>query len=185
MLKDEKILKNGGVGIIPTDTIYGIACSVFSKEALDRLFELKGRDENKPPVVIVADISDLDIFGIKVSEKAKNFIEKYWPGKVSIIFEVLDKFSYLDKGRGLAIRLPKDEKIREFLRKTGPIATSSANIQGQQPAKNIKEAKKYFGDKVDFYIDEGELISEPSTLVKIVGDNIEILRQGAVRIVES
>ena len=177
------ILKNNGVGVIPTDTIYGIACSVFSKEALDKIFEIKGRDENKPPVVIISDIKELDIFGIKLTDKAKEFIKKYWPGKVSIIFNISSEYSYLDKGRGLAIRLVNNSRIIEFLEKTGPLATTSANTQGLPPAKNIEEAKKYFGDKVDFYYDIGELVSEPSTLVKIDGDKIEVLRQGTVKIV--
>ncbi|MFA5934407.1 MAG: L-threonylcarbamoyladenylate synthase [Candidatus Paceibacterota bacterium] len=175
------ILKNNGVGVIPTDTIYGIACSVFNKDALDRIFEIKGRDENKPPVVIISDIKELDIFGIKLIDKVKKFIDKYWPGKVSIIFQISAEYSYLDKGRGLAIRLVNDPKIKVFLEKTGPLATSSANTQGLLPAKNIEEAKKYFGEKVDFYYDIGELVSEPSTLVKIDGDKIEVLRQGVVK----
>jgi tRNA threonylcarbamoyl adenosine modification protein (Sua5/YciO/YrdC/YwlC family) len=178
------ILKNNGVGVVPTDTIYGIACSVFSKEALDRIFEIKGRDENKPPVVIISDIKELDIFGIKLAGNAKSFIDKYWPGKVSIIFSISPEYSYLDKNRGLAIRLVNDPKIKEFLEKTGPLATTSANTQGLPPAKNIEEAKKYFSDKVDFYYGVGDLVSEPSTLVKIDGDKIEVLRQGAV-VVES
>jgi tRNA threonylcarbamoyl adenosine modification protein (Sua5/YciO/YrdC/YwlC family) len=177
------ILKSGGVGVVPTDTIYGIACSVFSRVALDRIFEIKGRDENKPPVVIISDIKELDIFGIKLTDRAKDFISKYWPGKISIIFDISTEFSYLDKNRGLAIRLVNDSKIKEFLEKTGPLATSSANTQGLPPAKNIEEAKKYFGDKVDFYYDIGDLVSEPSTLVKISGDSIEVLRQGVVKIV--
>jgi len=177
------ILINGGVGIVPTDTIYGIACSAFKEKALEKIFDLKGRDENKPPVVIVGDISDLERFGIKLSSNAERFIKKYWPGKVSIIFDVSPEFHYLDKNRGLAIRLPNDERVRNFLRKTGPLATSSANTQGFPPAKKIEEARNYFGDKVDFYEDFGELVSAPSTIVKIKGDNIEIIRQGAVDIV--
>ena len=176
------MLKNGGVGVIPTDTIYGIACSVYSKDALDRIFEIKGRDENKPPVVIISDIKELNIFGIKLTDKAKDFINKYWPGKVSIIFNIYPEYSYLDKGRGLAIRLVNDQKIKEFLEKIGPLATSSANTQGLPPAKNIEEAKKYFSDRVDFYYDIGDLVSEPSTLVKIDEDKIEVLRQGVVKI---
>ncbi|MDD4803552.1 MAG: L-threonylcarbamoyladenylate synthase [Candidatus Paceibacterota bacterium] len=176
------ILKNSGVGVIPTDTIYGIACSVFSKDALDRIFEIKGRDENKPPVVIISNVEELNIFSINLTNKAKEFINKYWLGKVSIIFDISPEYSYLDKNRGLAIRLVNEPKIKEFLEKTGPLATSSANTQGLPLAKNIEEAKKYFGDKVDFYYDVGDLISEPSTLVKISGDNIEVLRQGAVKI---
>jgi len=180
-----EILKNSGVGIIPTDTVYGIVCSAFDKEALDRLFKIKGRDENKPPVVLISALSDLERFGAVVTKKHSEIIAKYWPGKLTIVFDIDKKFEYLDKGRGLAVRFPSDENILNFLKQTGPLATSSANTQGQTPAKNITEAEKYFGESVDFYEDGGELDSEPSTLVKIVGDKIEIIRQGAVKIVEN
>ncbi|MFA6430490.1 MAG: L-threonylcarbamoyladenylate synthase [Candidatus Paceibacterota bacterium] len=180
--EDIEVLKNGGIGVIPTDTIYGIVCSVFKKEALERIFEVKGRDENKPPVVVISDVEDLKKFNIEISDEASKFINKYWPGKMSVIFPISSDFAYLDKEKGLAIRLPSDDKLREFIRKTGPLATSSANLQNFPPAKNICEAKNYFGDKVDFYIDGGELNSLPSTLVKIVGDSIEVLREGAVKI---
>jgi len=179
-LENIKILKEGGVGVIPTDTIYGIACSVHSKEALDRIFELKSRDENKPPVVLISALSDLERFGAVITKKHSEIMAKYWPGKLTIIFDITKDLEYLDKGRGLAIRFPSDENILSFLRQTGPLATSSANTQGQLPARNITEAQKYFLDKVDFYEDEGELDSEPSTLVKIDGDKVEVLRQGAV-----
>jgi L-threonylcarbamoyladenylate synthase len=180
--KNIEILKNGGVGVIPTDTVYGIVCRAFSEEALTRLFEVKGRDENKPPVVLISAISDLELFGIKTDEKSRTFMKKFWPGKVSIIFKISKEFEYLDKGLGLAIRFPADEKILETLKQVGPLATSSANIQGEPPAKNIIEAEEYFGNKVDFYEDGGELDSAPSTLVRIVGDKVEILRQGIVKI---
>lgn len=175
-----QILKNGGVGVIPTDTVYGLVCSVFSSTGLKKIFEIKGRVENKPPVIIISDISDLEKFGAKVSSKHFEIMERYWPGKVTIIFEISKEFEYIDKGLGLAVRLPADEKIREFLKQTGPLATTSANISGQVPAKNITEAKKYFGSKVDFYEDGGELDSAPSTLIRIVGNKVEVLRQGAV-----
>ena len=179
-----EIIKNGGVGIIPTDTVYGIACSVFNKQALERLFKIKGRDENKPPVVLISSLEDLGLFGVEVGDQAKIFMEKFWPGKVSIIFNIKSELSYLDKGLGLAIRFPNDENVLKFLRQTGPFATSSANIQGQPPAKNIIEAKKYFSNEVDFYEDGGEFDSTPSTLVDLRGDSIKILREGAVKITE-
>jgi len=177
-----KMLKDGCVAVIPTDTVYGIVCSAFNRKSLDRIFEIKGRDENKPPVVVIADTEDLEKFGIKLTPKVSNFLNKYWPGKISNIFSISEEFSYLDKCKGLAIRLPADDDFREFLRVSGPLATSSANIQGFPPAKNIDEAKNYFGEKVDFYMDGGELNSLPSTLVKIKGDEIEIVREGAVKI---
>jgi L-threonylcarbamoyladenylate synthase len=183
MLKENiEILKKGGVGVIPTDTIYGIACRAFDKKALDRLFQIKGRDENKPPVVLISSIKDLDLFGVSLSDFEKKFISKYWPGKVSIIFKIKPELSFLDRDLGLAIRFPDDKKVTEYLKQTGPLATSSANIQNQPPAKNITEAKKYFAGEVDFYEDSGNLDSLPSTLVRIKGDKIEVFREGVVKI---
>jgi L-threonylcarbamoyladenylate synthase len=182
-----EILKKGGVGVIPTDTIYGLACSVFSPLALKRIYELKGREENKPLVILISDISDLEKFEAKITDTHSKFMGKYWPGKVTIIFEISKTFDYLDKGLGLAVRLPAGEKVREFLRQTGPLATTSVNISGQAPAKNISEAQKYFapsigraGGKVDFYEDNGNLDSLPSTLIRIKDDKVEVLREGAV-----
>jgi len=178
-LNQIKILKQGGVGIIPTDTVYGIVCSAFSSLALDRLFKLKGRDANKPPVVVIADIADLEKFGADITPVHLDFIKKFWPGPVTIIFKISNKFKYLDKGLGLAVRLPNDEPFRYFLRQTGPLATSSTNIQGLPPARNIYEAQGYFGDKVDFYEDGGDLYSPPSTLVDLRDGKVKILRQGS------
>lgn len=180
-----KIIKKGGVGIIPTDTIYGIAASVFSEKGIERIYKLKSRDEKKSLIIVISSIDDLQKFGVEITEKAKNFMEKYWPGKVSIVLPFNNKnLSYLDKAGGtLAFRLPNKPNLIEILKEIGPLATTSVNPEGMLSAKNIEEAKKYFDGKIDFYVDEGDLVSEPSTLVKIDGDKIEVLRQGAVRIV--
>ncbi|MEI6528120.1 MAG: L-threonylcarbamoyladenylate synthase [bacterium] len=177
-----EIIKNGGVGVIPTDTVYGLACSAFNESALERMFEIKGRAENKPPVVLIAEMKDLEKFGAELSDRAKILVTKFWPGPVSIILPIKKELAYLDKGLGLAIRLPDNSQLRDFLKKTGPLATTSANLQGQPPAKNIEEARKYFGRRVDFYKEGCDLSQTASTLVKVKGDKVEILRQGTLRI---
>jgi len=176
------ILKNSGVGVIPTDTVYGLACSAFDEKAISRMFEIKGREENKPPVVLIADIKDLEKFEAQLSEKAKILITKFWPGPVSIILPIKKELSYLDKGLGLAIRLPDDESLRAFLIQTGPLATTSANLKDQPPARNTEEAKRYFGRRVDFYEEGCNLPQTASTLVRIKGDKVEVLRQGKMKI---
>jgi L-threonylcarbamoyladenylate synthase len=179
-------LKHDGVGILPTDTIYGIVGSVYSQKAVERIYSIKRRDENKSLIILISSIEDLKDFGIELSDKAKKFIQKYWPGKVSIIFDFHnDKLNYLDKigNKTLAFRLPDKKDLIELLQVTGPLVAPSANLQGMIPVKNIAEAKRYFGDTVDFYVDGGELVSEPSTVVKILDNRIEVLRKGAVTIV--
>ena len=181
-----EILKKGGVGIMPTDTIYGLVASAFSSDSCERVKEIKGRNVGKGFIVLISSIDDLKKFEVIVSEKAKIFMQKFWPGKLSITLSTEnDKFLYLSADDGtIAFRFPDKKKLIEILKQTGPLIAPSANPQGLSPAKNIDEVKKYFGENVDFYIDEGELVSAPSTLVKIDGDKIEVLRQGAV-VVES
>jgi len=184
--KNIDILKAGGVGIVPTDTIYGLVGSALSFPAVERISQIKNRTDGKGFIILISSIEDLNIFGIKPSDQAKIFMKKFWPGKVSIEFvSPLAQFDYLKKTGGtIAFRFPDKADLLILLKKTWPLVAPSANIEGLPPAKNIEEARKYFGDKVDFYEDEGDLVSEPSTLVKIDGDKIEVLRQGAVRVEE-
>lgn len=179
-----EIIKNDGVGILPTDTLYGIVGSALSPKAVEKIYNLKNRDEKKSLIILIPSLDSLKTFGVEISDIVKKFIEKYWPGKISIILHFDNKkFNYLDRMDGtLAFRFPDKKDLIELLKETGPLVAPSANPEGMAPAKNIEEAKKYFGDKIDFYIDGGEIESEPSTLVKIEGDKIEILRKGAVTV---
>lgn len=176
------ILKKGGVGILPTDTIYGLVGSAFSESAVSRIYELKGRDKDKPLIILISEISDLEKFGVKIGGNTRDILKKYWPGKVSIILPCDKKeFEYLHRGaNSLAFRLTDKADLISLIKQTGPIVAPSANLQNLEPAKNIEEAKEYFGDNVDFYIDGNELISEPSTLIKIENDEVVILRKGSV-----
>ncbi len=85
-----------------------------------------------------------------------------------------------------AFRIPKAENFRTLLQKTGPLLTSSANLAGKAPSNTIQGAQDYFGDKIDFYVDGGDLSGRlPSTLIRVVDDAVEVLREGAVKINEA
>lgn len=178
-MKEAEILKAGGVGIVPTDTLYGVCASALSKPAIDRVYALKGRAEHKPFIVLIASISDLAQFSIKLTAEQKAYLNEVWPGPVSVILPCpLKKFAYLHRGtHSLAFRLPKNAKLREFLKRSGPLAAPSANPQGAEPARTIAEAKKYFGDKVDFYIAGGRKEGKPSKIVSLVSNTIKVLRE--------
>jgi len=184
-----KILKDGGVGIIPTDTIYGLVGRAFLPEAVGRIAKLKNRSDGKGFIVLISSLEDLEKFGVIPTETAKIFLKKFWPGQVSVEFiSSASRFDYLKKiGGTIAFRVPNKPDLLELLRQTGPLVAPSANPEGLPPAKNIPEAQKYFGlpgqgGLVDFYEDEGELNSPPSTLIRIVGEKVEVLREGAVKI---
>ncbi len=176
-------LNNDGVGILPTDTLYGLVGRALSKRAFDRIFELKKRDAKSPFIILISSIEDLKLFDIEIGEEIKEILDKYWPGKVSIIFPCNNKFSYLHLGTDtLAFRMPDKKDLLKLLKQTGPLLAPSANHPGEAPALTIEEAKRYFGNSVDFYEDEGKLESLPSTLIKIENEKIEVLREGAVEI---
>ncbi|MBA4319011.1 MAG: threonylcarbamoyl-AMP synthase [Flavobacterium sp.] len=182
-----EIIKKDGVGVLPTDTLYGLVGSAFSKKAVEKIYDLKSRSERKSLIILISSIDDLKLFGVELTDSAKKFMKKYWPGKVSIVLPFKNnKLFYLDKmGGTLAFRFPKKGDLISLIREAGPIVAPSANPEGRAPAKNIDEAKMYFDGRIDFYVDGGKIDSEPSTLVKIVGDKIEVLREGAVKVVES
>ena len=174
-----KVLKDGGIAVMPTDTIYGIVGLAQSSETVERIYNVRKRSPLKPCIVLIGDVSDLEKFSIDLSLEQKNELKKYWPGPNSIIFDCKDeKFLYLHRGTNtLSFRLPAQAELQNLLKQTGPLIAPSANIEGALPAKNILEAREYFGDSVDLYMDGGELIGKPSKVIKMdVHGLVTILR---------
>lgn len=181
------ILKSGGVGILPTDTLYGIVGSALLPKTVARIYRLRKRNPTKPTIILVSSAVDTKKFGIAVDVKTKKILSIAWPGKVSVVLPissrrrgVLKKFKYLHRGTGtLACRVPKPAWLRKLLKKTGPLIAPSANFEGEPPALTIRAARKYFGKNVDFYTDAGRLASKPSTLITVERGRVIILRKGA------
>jgi L-threonylcarbamoyladenylate synthase len=179
---NDQLRQAGAIGVIPTDTVYGIVARAADEAAVARLYELKKRDD-KPGTLIAASIEQLEEIGLK--HRYLKAVEQFWPGAVSVVIPAADpKFLYLHRGKmSLAVRIPKDKELLALMQKTGPLVTSSANHPGKPVANTAKEARDYFGDEIDFYIDGGNLSDrEPSTIIRIVDDAIEVLREGAVKI---
>ena len=173
------LLKEGAIGVIPTDTIYGICASALNRKAAEEVYRLKRRDPSKQMIILIHAPNDLKTFGVFLSVKQKKVLEKLWPGKVSVILKVSGggrKFDYLHRGtKTLAFRLPKNRKLLDILKISGPIVAPSANFEGGKTAKNINEARRYFGKSV-FYYGKRTLNGKSSTLVDL-RDGIKILRK--------
>ena len=174
-----KILKNGGVGILLTDTLYGLVGRALDKKAIKRIYRIKGRNNKKPLIILISSAKDLKLFGVKLNKQTKKTVENLWPGSVSVILPCLSKkFTYLHRGtKTLAFRLPGKKPLLDILKKTGPLVAPSANPEKKPPAQNIKEAKIYFGDRVDFYLKGGKPRSKPSDIIKISDEKIEFIRK--------
>lgn len=177
-----KLIIPSTVGVIPTDTVYGLVARAVDQLAVDRLYNLKLR-EAKPGTIIAANIDQLVELGIKY--RYLKAVEQFWPGAISVVIPCADShLAYLHLGKqSLAVRIPADQELRKLLAQTGPLLTSSANHPGEPTAVTVAQAKAYFADKVDFYTDGGDLSNhQPSTIIRIVDDAIEVLRAGAVPI---
>lgn len=178
-----ELMRAGSVGVMPTDTVYGVVCQATNEAAVERLYRLKSR-EQKPGTVVAASVDQLIDLGLKA--RYVKAVQHFWPNSLSI--EIPHNLNYLHQGTGRqAFRVVKGSPdLLNVLSKTGPLLTSSANLPGEPPANTVSEAQGYFGDLVDFYVDGGDLSGQqPSTLIRVVDDVIEVLRPGAVTIDET
>jgi L-threonylcarbamoyladenylate synthase len=192
MLNDalSHLQKPAAIGVIPTDTVYGLVARAMDKAAVARLYRLKNRAAaGKPGTIIAANLEQLETLGLK--RRYLKAVEQFWPGAVSVVIPAADPaLSYLHQGQQtLAVRIPDRAELCQLLAQTGPLLTSSANQPGKPPATTIQQARAYFDDQgnqagqVDFYVDGGDLSDhQPSTIIRLVDDAIEILRPGAVKI---
>lgn len=184
-IKDKEIsdlLLAGKVGIIPTDTIYGIVALASDKVAATKVLELKGL-KYKPGTLIAASLEQIVELGIP--RRFLTAVDQFWPGPVSVVVPVIDdNLSYLHGGdMSLPVRMPNSPDLLKLLGKTGPLITTSVNRPNKQPATTIREAIDIFGSEIDFYVDGGDLSNRPaSTIIRVVDDEIEVLREGAVKI---
>lgn len=158
------LLEGGKIAIIRTDTLYGIVAQADDEQAVERIFTVKTRDRDKPLIVLVARPEDA-YDGAKV-------IAKYTDGEhpTTIIVDSPHAPLYLRHADGtVGYRVPTDENLRSLLIDTGPCVAPSANPQGLPPARNIAEARTYFGDKIDHYEDGGEVPIDqfPSRIIKV------------------
>jgi L-threonylcarbamoyladenylate synthase len=176
-------LKKGGIGIFPTDTLYGVVGRADNQKTVERIYTVKGRRPSKPLIILIASLSDLKKFGVSNSliRTNKKILDTLWPGPVSIILPVekkaLKKWRYLHRGtNSLAFRMPRKAALRNFLKRTGPLVAPSANPEGEKPAETIAEAKTYFGSRVDFYLSGGRKKGNPSTLISLATKKPTLLR---------
>ncbi|MFH1533941.1 MAG: L-threonylcarbamoyladenylate synthase [Nitrospirota bacterium] len=172
------VLRSGGVVMHPTETCYGLAVDVFNEAALEKLYRLKGRDADKPLSILVDGFDMAQEYGV-FSEKANELAQKYWPGALSIVVPRKKSLpEFLNKGHeGVSIRYSSDDFSAKMVSEFGsPITTTSANKSGGEPLYNADDL-----EGVDLIVDGGEILkNKPSTVVKVVGDNVQVLRQGDI-----
>lgn len=180
-------IRGGELIVIPTDTVYGIASDPFSTVAVARLLAAKGRDENKPPPVLIHDLGQLDEIAEFTSDSLRNRVfslgSQFWPGPLTLVVPTSLDFGWNQTawGNTVAVRIPANQTALEVLRGTGPLAVTSANLTDQPAADTAAQARIYFGDLVSVYFDDGPSeIKVASTIVDCTGGQLRVLREGAL-----
>jgi tRNA threonylcarbamoyl adenosine modification protein (Sua5/YciO/YrdC/YwlC family) len=153
----QQALKAGEIIVMPTDTVYGVACDAFLADAVTLLLASKGRGRHMPPPVLVGSPADAEALAVNISEGARAVMEAFWPGGVTIIVKANPSVAWdLGETAGtVALRMPDNDIALELLNASGPLAVSSANKTGQQSAHSVEEAVAQLGDSVSVYLDGG------------------------------
>ena len=180
----KKVLDNDGIIIMPTDTVYGIACNCFSQRAIEKLFEIKKRAKYKPINVLTDSIEKMYMVAKDINSKEQELIDKYMPGSLTIILNKKEDVPYILTG-GLdtvGVRIPNDARALSILKEVDyPLATTSANVSGDPDGIKIEDFIREFDGKVDIIIDGGITdLQQVSTIVQVDGDEIKLIREGTI-----
>jgi tRNA threonylcarbamoyl adenosine modification protein (Sua5/YciO/YrdC/YwlC family) len=176
-------VSRGGLVVLPTDTVYGIGADAFDAAAVAALLAAKGRGRQMPPPVLVPDTRTLDGLATEVPDDARRLVEAFWPGGFTIILRAQPSLQWdLGETRGtVALRMPDHPAALALLRRTGPMAVSSANKTGQPSALDAASAREQLGDAVAVYLDGGTAPGGvASTIVDATVTPFRVVRQGAI-----
>jgi tRNA threonylcarbamoyl adenosine modification protein (Sua5/YciO/YrdC/YwlC family) len=178
--KAADILRQGGIIIYPTDTVYGLGCDLSNKKGIEKIYELKKRDRKQPLSFVCSDLSHISEYA-KVTDYAYKTMKRFLPGPYTFILEAsrLVPKIILPKRSTTGIRVPDNQICLALIKELGqPIISTSVKTEQGETLGDPSVIKEYFGRKVDLIIDSGIINPEPSSVISLVDDNIEIIRIG-------
>ena len=176
------VLDRHGIVAIPTETYYGLGVNPFDKDAVDRLLRVKGREGNKPILILIGSLDQLPRLTRAIPPTAQRFIDAFWPGPLTILFPAVPVLpENLTAGSGrVGVRLSSCDPLRALLCLVGPLTGTSANRGDQLPAQTAQVVQEELGTDVDLIIDSGPTPGgNPSTVIDLQ-EPVRIVREGAV-----
>src|ERR1700683_4713747 len=176
-------VKNGGLVVLPTDTVYGVGADAFDSAAVTALLSAKGRGRDMPVPVLVGSWHTIDGLAPSVSTAVRGLVRAFWPGALSLVVRQAPSVQWdLGDARGtVMLRMPLHPVAIDLLREVGPMAVSSANVSARPPAVDAENARGQLGDRVDVYLDAGPSAQQAaSTILDLTGPEPRILRAGPV-----
>ena len=179
--KASQIINRGGIVIFPTDTVYGIGCNPYNKEAVEKIYKIKSRDIMKSVPILTYSIETAEKI-VEFDKFTKKIVEKFWPGPLTVILKVTDKKikESLNLENKIAIRVPDHKCTLELLKKCNFLVGTSANISGDLPYTDPEECLKNL-ENYDVFVDGGIITSKgESTIIEIENEQIKIIREGSL-----
>ncbi len=176
-------LRAGQLVVFPTETVYGLGADASSAAAVDHLVAVRGRDEGKPILVLVTDIDMAARVARVVSEPARRLAACFWPGPLTLVLPARsDLPAPLTAGTGtIGVRVPGHPLARALVAALGgPLTAPSANPPGKPAPRRLDDARAWFGDRVDIYVDGGDLPGGASTVAAVEDDRVRVLRAGPI-----
>lgn len=184
ILEASNIIRDGGIVVFPTETVYGIGVDALNNSAIEKLYNIKKRPHKKPISVLVSDFEMIKKVAKEISEIEWKIIKNFFPGPLTIVLTKKESISDILTGgeETIGVRMPDNQIALKLIEYVGnPVATSSANISGEISGIDIKNIKKTFVNKVDCYLKgKHDKTSVPSTVMKVKNGKIEILRKGTI-----
>jgi tRNA threonylcarbamoyl adenosine modification protein (Sua5/YciO/YrdC/YwlC family) len=178
-----RAIQRGQLVVLPTDTVYGVAADAFNVDAVQRIFDAKGRGRDMPPPVLVSARTTLEALAIDIPDWAHALVEELWPGPLTLVLRQQPSLQWdLGETRGtVAVRMPDHEVALELLSRTGPLAVSSANKSGHPPATDADDAEAQLRRHIRVFLDAGPTPGPvPSTIIDCTDETGRVLRLGAL-----
>lgn len=178
-----EVIKNGGVVIMPTDTIYGIIADATNEKAIQKVYEMKKRNENKPMLMLVNGIKMLNQYVSSINDIENKLIDELWPGALTIIFNKKNVSDLLTGGLDtVGIRYPDNELLINIMNELNvPLLSTSVNVSGDASATCIGNINEAILNNVDYVYDVGECKGEASTIVVVKDSELRVLREGSIK----
>ena len=177
------ILNNGGIAVIPTDTVYGLVGDATNENVIKKIFLIKQRENSKPLLILISNFDMLKKYVKNISSLELGIINKFWPGPLTIIFQNKKNLSdVLTANKSeIAIRMPNDERLLDLINKLDkPIIATSANIAHKKTITSIDLLEDKIKNNVDYIYDGGFLEDNPSTIIKVIDNKVIIVRDGII-----
>lgn len=174
---------NNNLYIFPTDTVYGLGAKLYDFEAINQIYQLKGRDFNKPISVLCSSFEQIEEFAV-LTDEAKKIGTKFWPGALTLILKTNPNYYNLTKEETIGVRIPNHQTALKLINELGPLKTTSINKSGEEPMNDYNEIVETYGHLVKNIYENNEIISKTSLTVIDLTNNFNVIRLGDLTVDE-